>query len=393
MACFFVSCSTGLSTTQDTLGVNMAQTRYFGSYGGMCTSSFHFPSLRFNQSYKSQNGFSWNQKLGCSHRKRGITLLRFPYCCKSHSQHGLVRSNEIDPLVNGSRGKRKNHYGKGESNNIKKRFSLRLRSRLRLLAIRMKRGPIKSILKELGIFIRKNIRAVAFSTSVSIVLGLCYLFLKLTALPSPKIVPYSDLIMNVQSGSVSRVLLEEGSRRIYYNMLVEDNQNSGKELQEQDASADQDMNKLASDDTSRVGQRKLVNVLGKFKRTRASVPEWQYSTRKIDHDEKFLISLMREKGVTYSSAPQSALMSVRSTLLTVLTLWIPLIPLMWLLYRQLSAANSPARKQKPNSQTVGFDDVEGVDAAKVELMEVMIFFHNVYVYLCNIQVSFAVLLV
>jgi ATP-dependent Zn protease len=102
------------------------------------------------------------------------------------------------------------------------------------------------------------------------------------------------------------------------------------------------------------------------------IPEWKYSTRKIDHDEKFLVSLMREKGVTFSSAPQSVLMSMRSTLITVITLWIPLIPLMWLLYRQLSAANSPAKKRKPNSETVGFEDVQGVDSAKVELMEVII---------------------
>ncbi|MCI00101.1 ATP-dependent zinc metalloprotease FTSH 6 chloroplastic-like, partial [Trifolium medium] len=111
----------------------------------------------------------------------------------------------------------------------------------------------------------------------------------------------------------------------------------------------------------------------------ALIPEWQYSTRKIDHDEKFLYSLMREKGVTFSSAPQSALMSMRSTLITVITLWIPLIPLMWLLYRQLSAANSPAKKRKPNSETVGFEDVQGVDSAKVELMEEFLVIHQLVV--------------
>ncbi|XAR51583.1 hypothetical protein NMG60_11006251 [Bertholletia excelsa] len=80
---------------------------------------------------------------------------------------------------------------------------------------------------------------------------------------------------------------------------------------------------------------------------------------------------MREKGTTYSSAPQSVFMSVRSILITVLSLWIPLTPLMWLLYRQLSAANSPARKRRPSNQMVSFDDVEGVDTAKVELTEIV----------------------
>ncbi|KAJ0651796.1 putative ATPase, AAA-type, core, P-loop containing nucleoside triphosphate hydrolase [Helianthus annuus] len=78
---------------------------------------------------------------------------------------------------------------------------------------------------------------------------------------------------------------------------------------------------------------------------------------------------MREKGITYSSSPQSVLMSMRNTLITILSLWIPLTPLMWLLYRQLSAANSPAKKRRPSNQVVNFEDVEGVDTAKVELME------------------------
>ncbi|XP_028778032.1 probable inactive ATP-dependent zinc metalloprotease FTSHI 3, chloroplastic [Neltuma alba] len=371
MACFSVTCSAGLSITHDNFGVSMAQTRYFGSHGVFCTRLFHFPSVRYNQCFKSQHGLFCNQKIGHSDRKCGTNLLRFPYRSNSRSQ---LHKHGIEPLMNGSRGDRRTQYGKAEGNNGRKRFSLRLRPRLRLLAARMKRSPIKSFLNEVGIFIRKNIRAVAFSTSVSIVLGLCYMFLKLTAFPSPTIVPYSDLITNLQSGSVTRVLLEEGSRRIYYNVNSQndkDKQITDNDSQGMNVSVDQDMNKLASDDTSKTGPTRLVNVLGKFSRTRTSVPEWQYSTRKIDHDEKFLVSLMREKGVTYSSSPQSMLMSMRSILLTVLTLWIPLIPLMWLLYRQLSAANSPAKKQKPHTQNVGFDDVEGVDAAKAELMEVV----------------------
>lgn len=80
---------------------------------------------------------------------------------------------------------------------------------------------------------------------------------------------------------------------------------------------------------------------------------------------------MREKETTYSSAPQSPLASLRSVLFTVVSLWIPLAPLMWLVYRQFSSANSPARKRRPNNQTIGFDDVEGVDAAKAELMEIV----------------------
>lgn len=371
MAFLSLPCSTGSFVTPDMLKI-----RYFGVDGNFCTSSF-----------------VWKQKLEYCDRNSRIPSFRFPCCFKS--QHGVSRNNKIEPLVSRARGDGKAQSGKGESNRFKNRFSLRLRPRLRLLAMRMKRASIESILNEVGIFVRRNIRTVAFSTSFSLVFGLCFMFLKLTALPPQKIVPYSELVTSLQNGSVAKVLVEEGSRRIYYNMnskTVENDKVSGEESQGADVSIDKDINQVGSEDTLRAGQTPVVNKLNKFSRTRSSIPQWQYSTRKIEHDEKFLISLMREKGVTYSSAPQSVLMSMRSTLITVITLWIPLIPLMWLLYRQLSAANSPARKQKPNSQTVGFDDVQGVDSAKVELMEVIISYSNVYNNYA-LKVIFAILLV
>lgn len=232
---------------------------------------------------------------------------------------------------------------------------MRLRPRLRLLSVRMKwvamklkEASLQGILEAIGVSLRKNFKRVTISTSVSVGLGLFYLFLKLTAVPSSKVVPYSDLITNLQGGQVSKVLFEEGSRRIFYN-TPQNTENSAAE----------------SDENSSGVRNNMVPT-----RARASAPEWEYCTRKIDHDENFLLTLMRERGTTYSSAPQSPLASLRSVLLTVVSLWIPLTPLMWLLYRQFSAANSPAKKRRPSNQTVGFDDVEGVDAAKTELMEV-----------------------
>ncbi|CAL0299105.1 unnamed protein product [Lupinus luteus] len=376
MACFSFPCGTGSFINPKSLGLDMPQRRYFGlygGYGGLCTSSFDFPSMgfQFNQCYTFQKGFLWwNKNVEYSGRK---SSLRFPYCCKSQ-QHGVSSNNKIEPLVSRSRRNSKSQYGKEEiRNRLKKRFSLRLRPRLRLLALRMKKFSIQSVLNEVRVN-HKRIRTVVFATSFSIVFSLCFLFLKLTAVPPPKIVPYSDLITSLQNGVVTKVLVEEGSRRVYYNMnpqSVKTDEVSGEESQVTDLSIDKDVDKLPSDETSRVGQTRVVNILRKFSKPRASVPEWQYCTRKIDHDGKFLVRLMREKGVAYSSAPQSVVMSMRRTLITVITLWIPLMPMMWLLYRQLSAANSPAKKQKPHGQTVGFDDVEGVDSAKVELMEVV----------------------
>lgn len=286
--------------------------------------------------------------------------------CKSR-QRLLLCSTEVRSLINERRDV-ETHFRQRGSNEMRRRLSLRLRPRLRLLSRRLKRFSVRSALNNFGTFLRKNMR-VTLSMSISIVLGICYLFLRLTAVPSPKVVPYSDLVTSLQSGYVTKVQFEEGTRRIYYNTnpgnlenteTAEDNIS----VPSESAAVNEASNEIVRSD--RVGN----NILNKMSRGRSSTPVWQFSTRKIDHDEGYLLSLMREKGTAYSSAPQSALMSMRSLLITVLSLWIPLTPLMWLLYRQLSAANSPAKKRRPANHSVNFSDVEGVDAAKVELMEV-----------------------
>lgn len=285
------------------------------------------------------------------------------------SSRVLLCSTGVRSLVN-EKGDIETHLNKTESNNIRRKFSLRLRPRLRLLSRRLKKVSIKSMLNDFGKFLRKNTRKVTLSTSISVVLGLCYLFLRLTATPSPKIVPYSDLITSLQGGSVTKVQFEEGTRRIYYNTNLWSLKN---------AQAGEDNSLVPAESTAIIEESKDIvsnkggrNVFSKISKAQGSTPVWQFSTRKIDHDEGYLLTLMREKGTAYGSAPQSALMSIRSLLITMLSLWIPLTPIMWLLYRQISAANSPARKRKPSNQVVGFNDVEGVDAAKVELMEIVL---------------------
>ncbi|KAI8019525.1 hypothetical protein LOK49_LG04G03335 [Camellia lanceoleosa] len=308
-----------------------------------------------------------------SYSSASFHLLGFHGCYKS--PHRLLCNTKIRSVINENCEDKDTQLGRRENAGMRKRFSLRLRPRLRLLSMRLKRVSIWSILNDLGMFLRKNLKRVTVSTSISVAVGMCYLLLKLTAMPSPKVVPYSDLIMSLQNGIVTKVLFEEGSRRIYYNtdsLSVEKTQISEDKSLESNV---QDENVVdtaeSSDDVVRNRGITGSNMLKKLMRTQASTPLWKYSTRKIDHDESYLLSLMREKGTTYSSAPQSLLMSMRSILITVLSLWIPLTPLMWLLYRQLSAANSPARKRRPMNQMVSFEDVEGVDTAKVELMEIV----------------------
>lgn len=298
-----------------------------------------------------------------------VPLLGLNYrFCKSQSRL-LHCSTGVRSMVN-EKGDIETHLNKTGSNNSRRKFSLRLRPRIRLLSRRLKRVSVISMLNDFGKFLRKNTRRVALSTSISVILGLCYLFLRLTATPSPKVVPYSDLITSLQGGSVSKVQFEEGTRRIYYNTNLWSLKNA---QTGDDNSLVPDESTIITEESKDIDSNKGGrNVFSKISKAQGSTPVWQFSTRKIDHDEGYLLSLMREKGTAYGSAPQSALMSIRSLLITMLSLWIPLTPIMWLLYRQLSAANSPARKRKPSNQVVGFNDVEGVDAAKVELMEIVL---------------------
>ncbi|KAK3212146.1 hypothetical protein Dsin_016852 [Dipteronia sinensis] len=368
MACFSVVCNTGFLATQENLVIYGQKTNSVSKFTRFCSPSQHHLHCNNNSRFLNSG-------------KIGIPLLKLYVSCKS--QHRSSYSNEIRPVVNGNSEDKDNHFGKRGNEKLRKRFSLRLRPRLRLLKIILNRVSVRSVFSNVGMVLRTNIRTVSLSTLVFVVLGLFYLLQKLTALPSPKIVPYSELITSLQSNSVTKVLLEEGSRRIYYNTNFQDLDKT-QIVEEKSLTDNSPIENVANtvareDDVAKAGvavnmnvlKKLKMDVLKKFSRTRSSSPQWLFSTRKVDHDEKFLLSLMREKGTTYSSAPQSPLLSMRNTLITIISLWIPLTPLMWLLYRQLSTANSPAKRRHPSNHMVGFDDVEGVDAAKVELMEIV----------------------
>ncbi|WCJ25458.1 ATP-dependent zinc metalloprotease FtsH [Euphorbia peplus] len=341
MATLSVVCNNGLLISKLNLGFND------GKIKSLRTNTTPFATYFVNSKFRTLFVRESSGFCGCSKSQFGLN------CHSSNGDKETLLGNRLD---------------KG----ARKKFSLRLRPRLRLFTSRLKRVSVKSVLKDFGMFVRKNIKRLTLYTSISVALGFCYLFLRLTAMPSPKVVPYSELITNLQNGSVTNVLLEEGSRRIYYNTNPEVNESTDKDSEEtQDVDLTNENTAVRGGIVSTTGRALKMDKLKGFSRRRASAPAWQFSTRKIDHDEKFLLSVMREKGTVYRSAPQSVLMSVRSTLITIISLWIPLTPLMWLLYRQLSAANSPAKKRRPDNLMTNFDDVEGVDVAKLELMEVV----------------------
>ncbi|KAG5535284.1 hypothetical protein RHGRI_023159 [Rhododendron griersonianum] len=343
MGTIVVLSNNGFFVTPEKLGVHSGKSQTFGRIRSLnCAFS--------NSSFSSAS----------------FELSRFRSCSKS--EHMLQCKSMIRSVIRKKSENKGTQLGKRENVGMRKRFSLRLRPRLRLLSKRLKRVSISSFLNDLGMFFRKNVIGVI----VAVALGLCYSFLFLTRTPSPKVVPYSDLVTSLQSGEVTRVMFEEESRRIYYNTnswRVEKDQIS----EDKSLVNAQDGNVVDSVETGGVGRRQGVTVLNVFRklmRVQASNPKWEYSTRKIDHDESYLLSLMRDTGITYSSSPRSLIWLVRSIVATVLVFW-PLPLFMWFLRRQLSDANSHVKKRTSSDSMVTFDDVEGVDTAKVELMEIV----------------------
>lgn len=342
MGTVVVLSNNGFFVTPEKLGVHSGKSQTFGRIRNL--------NCAFSNSRFSSASFELSGIRSCS-----------------ESRHRLQYKSMIRSVINRKSENKGTQLGKRENVGMRKRFSLRLRPRLRLLSKRLKRISVSSFLNDLGTFFRKNVMGVI----VAVALGLCYSFLFLTRAQPPRVVPYSDLVTSLQSGEVTRVMFEEESRRIYYNT---DSWSVEKDAISEDKSPvyAQDGNVVDSVGTGRVGRRQGVTVLNVFRklmRIQASNPKWEYSTRKIDHDESYLLSLMRDMGVRYSSAPQSLLWLVRSIVATVLVFW-PLPLFMWYLRRQLFDANSHVKKQTSSDSMVTFDDVEGIDTAKVELMEV-----------------------
>ncbi|XP_057842440.2 probable inactive ATP-dependent zinc metalloprotease FTSHI 3, chloroplastic [Cryptomeria japonica] len=269
-----------------------------------------------------------------------------------------------------------------------------LQGRARMLLQNLRKCSPHAIIKALMVFLRQYSRQVAISTAVGSVLGFCCLGLKLTAVPSSEIAPYSDLVRSLQAGRVTNVLFEEGSRRIFFNTHchIQDKLQSIEKLADntesnmtavsgtkfEDARNDLETH-VARDGGNLAGEtnkflleeqnRKRSDLSSKI--TQMNNRTWQYATRRVEHDESYLLSLMREHGTIYSSAPQPLSASLRSILITVMSLWIPLTPMIWILLRQISPNTSSAKKRRSSKQMVKFEDVAGVDAAKAELMEIV----------------------
>lgn len=208
--------------------------------------------------------------------------------------------------------------------------------------------------------------------SITVAMAVCYLVLKSKG-SKCKTVPYSDLLKGLQDGSVTRVQFKENSRSIMYNS---DPQSSKSALV------------LKKGKITAVNLQEMVtSMLAKLSRKPELLPEshheknrelvvrqapnrgWQYSTIYIDDDYRELLDLMKQKGTTYGLDPEPFLVSAGRRVFSTLLNQAPSWAMLSLVAHGIGGGGSIARKPS-KTDTVTFDDVEGVDEAKAELMEV-----------------------
>lgn len=178
----------------------------------------------------------------------------------------------------------------------------------------------------------------------------------------PREMVYSEFLGMVNAGSVRAVRFDESSHRIYFDtyrasqLAAEVGQDAAA-----GAAAGAAAN-LAAD----------ASAAGAASSTQRSVPREYYTKRIAD---PHLITSLSKAGVEFGAMSTTLTSFLARTFGTLLALWLPLVPLYFVMKHLLEGRMGG--KKKRGSGTVAqrppvtFADVAGVDSAKEELMEVV----------------------
>ncbi|KAJ4819193.1 ATP-dependent zinc metalloprotease FTSH-like protein [Rhynchospora pubera] len=170
-----------------------------------------------------------------------------------------------------------------------------------------------------------------FALLLFVVFLLAYRALSTSKKTSIKEVPYSELVSEVKLGNVASVEFEEASRWIYFHTITSH-------------------------------QEEVEGLTWNIK----------YKTRTVKKDKKFLLGLLHDKEVVYRSVRPSLCRFLFTSICTIALFWITIVPVIW--FSEVwhnSLGNSTKKYRTGTRQKVTFDDVQGVNSAKAELIEVV----------------------
>ncbi|GIL68519.1 hypothetical protein Vafri_21788 [Volvox africanus] len=220
--------------------------------------------------------------------------------------------------------------------------------------------------------------------------------------PSPRITPrevlYSDFVTLLDTGRVRAARLEAGTSRLYFDVTRPQPPPSvaaaqpGSTASEVAAAAPTAATTASPPATAMAAAASTASATasgtGASAITQTSAPSAaaasaavrqrflkQFYIKLADKQDILLMGKLLQAGVEFSVLRASFTAAAASAFLTALALWLPLLPVFWVLRRVIDQRQGAGRAKKAsntgNTPSTTFADVAGVDAAKAELLEVV----------------------
>jgi cell division protease FtsH len=254
------------------------------------------------------------------------------------------------------------------------------------------------------------LRALALGAIAGLVFGAVRLALAARQRSAPREVLYSDLLALVDAGKVRAARLEAGTSRVYFDVVVDEAEKkaavaAGKEQQQKKGAAAKPAEAKATASAGAVAAASAAATKkqqkGAATAATAASPNpnslpliasrkpplaRRYYVKVADKHDPLLTSRLLAAGVEFGVVRASATAALGNVFVAALALWLPLLPLFFMLRRAMDARSGggaagtgtfgrrAARGKRgargePAAPRVTFADVAGCEAAKAELLE------------------------
>lgn len=190
----------------------------------------------------------------------------------------------------------------------------------------------------------------------------------------PQEVAYSDFLTLVHSGNVKTAGIDDSSDKIYFSLNGHSSQQAaeaatGEAVAPVEAAAAVALSQAEASPSTVDSNSEVAEVI--VRGAAASKPRKAFYTRSIS--DPGLIPLLIASGVTFGAIQASLSESLGRMVVGTCALWLPCLPLFWLMRRALNNRTNTKPKKSGDSKSapITFADVAGVDTAREELLEVV----------------------